>query len=52
MKQYEVTRLFTHGTLKGLTHTATTVVKFEVGQLYKAIDGCNYKILKCEEIAN
>jgi hypothetical protein len=49
MKKYQITKLFTKGTLKGLTYTEITSVKFEEGKTYKAI-GSDYKIIKCEEV--
>jgi len=49
--KYEVTKLFTKGILKGLTHTGTTSVKFEVGFICKnAIGGCDYKIISCNPL--
>lgn len=45
MKQYKVTRLFTSGILEGLTHTAITAVKFDVGFATK-----EYIITNCEEV--
>jgi hypothetical protein len=51
MKKYQVTRLFTKGTLKGLTHTEITSVQFEVGKTYKnSISGADYKIIECIEM--
>lgn len=50
MKQYKVTRLFTDGTLKGLTHIAITTVKFNIGFISNHKSQSNYKILSCEEI--
>ena len=34
MATYKITRYFTTGFLKGLTHTETTTVRFEVGREY------------------
>ncbi|HEY8891050.1 MAG TPA: hypothetical protein VIM70_12425 [Clostridium sp.] len=49
--KYEVTKLFTKGSLKGLTHTGITSVKFEVGEIIKnAIGGSDYKIISCYQV--
>ena len=43
---YEVTREFTGGLLKGLTHTETTTVKFDVGFICeKPCGGDPYRII-------
>jgi len=49
--KYEVTKLFTKGILKGLTHTGITSVKFEVGKVIKgALGGSDYKIISCNPV--
>ena len=53
MKQYNVTRKFTAGILKGLTHTAITTVAFEVGFVCKKPygGGSPYVIVSVEAVA-
>lgn len=47
-KMYEVTRKFTSGILRGLTHTEVTSVKFRVGwECKKPIGESSYKIISC-----
>lgn len=52
MKRYKVTRLFTDGLLKGLTHTEVTSVHFDVGfACKKPIGGTDpYVIIAVEEV--
>lgn len=48
---YKITRLFTSGILKGLTHTSITGVKFEEGfTCQKSVFGSAYEVIKVEEI--
>jgi hypothetical protein len=51
--KFLVTRRFTAGILQGLTHTAETAVKFEVGfRCERPCGGSPYVITAVEEIAN
>lgn len=43
--QYEITKLFTKGILKGLTYTETTNVNFTLNKQYG-----NYKIISIKEV--
>ena len=49
MTQFKITRLFTSGILKGLTHTCITNVNFKLNKTYKS-SGSNYKIISKEAI--
>jgi hypothetical protein len=52
-QHYEVTREFIGGTLKGLTHTEITPVKFRVGQVVrKPVAGSPYKIISVKPIGS
>lgn len=51
MTQYKVTREFTGGTLKGLTHTEVSCVGFPVGfKCEKPVAGSPYVITACTEV--
>lgn len=52
MKLYRITRLFTSGTLAGLTHTEVTTVHFDVGFECAAWAYCpsGYRIIAVEEV--
>lgn len=48
---YKVTKEFTNGTLKGMTYTFKTKIKFEIGWLCaRPCAGDSYKIISVEEI--
>lgn len=51
MQKYQVTRQFTDGPLKGMTHTEVSVVGFPVGfKCDKPVGGSPYVILACTEV--
>ena len=51
MQRYLVTRHFTNGTLKGLTHTGETPVSFPKGFTSKAVGfGSPFVIVSCAPI--
>lgn len=48
---YRITKLFTSGTLEGMTITETTSVRFTVGKIYGGgWTGPRYKVTKIERI--
>ena len=52
MQKYLVTRRFTEGVLKGLTHTGETPVSFPVGFMSKKIGaGTPFVVVSCAEVS-
>lgn len=50
MKKFLVTRLFTDGILKGLTHTSEASVEFSVGfECKHPVGGSPYRIISVEK---
>jgi len=43
---YEVTKKFTNGILKGMTHTEKTNVPYVINRTYRAVYGSDYKVIK------